>query len=62
MPKPGYFTPTLRELDCADIREYYDENEIRLRRKGIKSESAFFTILIQKGFQHYLFLSRNFKK
>lgn len=53
MPKPGYFTPTLDELDCADIREYYDENKIRLRRKGIRSEAAFITILLQKGFRYF---------
>lgn len=53
MPKPGYFTPTLDELDCADIRDYYVLNRIRLRRKGIRSEAAFITILLQKGFRYF---------
>ena len=53
MPKPGYFTPTLDELDCVDIREYYVENRIGLRRKGIRSEAAFITILLQKGFRYF---------
>ena len=52
MPKLGYFTPTLDELECADIREYYDENRIRLRRDGIRSEAAFITILLKKGFRY----------
>ena len=53
MPKLGYFTPTLDELECADIREYYDENRIRLRRDGIRSEAAFITILLKKGFRYF---------